>query len=173
MKYLWRLKTTRSRIAFSRKEQPLTCLSIALNYLDYEVSPAELKAGDPVDLITFQSLLTVAQSVGFDGQYITWKSWIEKAKLNDIVIANLGEKGTVLIQKRRKDRLLVNDPLNQTVLISANELNVDDNNFDCLKIENPRHLKRNNFDRMMGIVLVIRGLRTSHSSYLALLFCIA
>ena len=154
MKYLWRLKTTRSRIAFSRKEQPLTCLSIALNYLDYEVSPAELKAGDPVDLITFQSLLTVAQSVGFDGQYITWKSWIEKAKLNDIVIANLGEKGTVLIQKRRKDRLLVNDPLNQTVLISANELNVDDNNFDCLKIENPSHLKRNNFDRMMGIVLV-------------------
>ena len=154
MNFLWRLKTTRSRIAFSSKEQALTSLAIALNYLGYELTPAELKAGDPIELINFNSLLSIAQSIGFKGTYTTWKKWIFNAKVNEIVIANLAQSGTVVLQKRKNNRLLINNPLRRTLSISVDDLTCQYDDFECLILNNPAQLRKSSFDRMVGIVLM-------------------
>ena len=103
MKKLLGFKRTRSRIAFSKKEQAITALSIVLEYYGYDITPAALKGGNSIDILTFESLLQIAKNIGFAGHYTILGDWLDTARPHDISLINAYNIGTVVLQKGSKN----------------------------------------------------------------------
>ena len=153
MKNFLRFKRTRSRISFSKKEQAVTSLSIALEYYGYNVTPAALKGGNSIDILTFESLLEVAENIGFSGYYTTLADWLVQAKPRDISLINAYNLGTVVLQKSGKNSLSVNNPIKQTEAVNTKSFVQQYTECQCLVLSNPNGLKKVDRKRMSGLVL--------------------
>lgn len=153
MKNFLKFKRTRSRIAFSRKEQAVTALSIALEYYGYNITPAALKGGNSIDILTFESLLEIAENIGFTGHYSKLGDWLVKANPHDISLVNAYNMGTVVLQKSSKNTLLVNNPVRQEKFENTKNFSEQYSECQCLILSNPDGLKKVDRMRMIGLIL--------------------
>lgn len=153
MNHFFRFNRTRSRISFSKKEQAITALSIALEYYGYDITPASLKAGHSIEMLTFESLLEIAENIGFTGFYVTLGDWLAKAKRHDISLVNAYNIGTVVLQKRSNKTLIINSPVKQEQSVDINSFAEQYSECQCLMLANPDGLKKTDRTRMIGLVL--------------------
>ena len=102
-------KGTRPRkIAFTRREQAITCLAILMAQVGYEVSAAELRKGRNIKQCQYSNLDMIANEHGFELETVK----IENAETNiqgsQLTIANVKREGTVLIYKEGNQYVLDN-----------------------------------------------------------------
>lgn len=153
MKIFNKFKRTRSRISFSKEEQPITALSIALEYYGYDITPAALKGGNSIDILSFESLLEIAENIGFSGHYTILSDWLVKAKPYDISLVNVYNIGTVVLQKSSGNMLLVNNPVRQDQLANGKDFSEQYSECHCLILANPDGLKKVDRLRLMELIL--------------------
>ncbi|MAJ62219.1 MAG: hypothetical protein CBC48_21125 [bacterium TMED88] len=153
MKKLLGFKRTKSRLAFSKKEQAITALSIALEYYGYDITPAALKGGNSIDILTFESLLKIAKNIGFAGDYTILADWLDQAKPHDVSLINAYNIGTVVLQKDNKNTLILNNPVKQEQRVDIKSFVEQYSECQCLTLSNPNGLKKADRIRMIGLVL--------------------
>lgn len=153
MKKLLGFKRTKSRLAFSKKEQAITALSIALEYYGYDITPAALKGGNSIDILTFESLLEVAENIGFAGSYTILADWLDQAKPHDVSLINAYNIGTVVLQKDNKNTLILNNPVKQEQRVDIKSFVEQYSECQCLTLSNPNGFKKADRIRMIGLIL--------------------
>ena len=132
MKKLLGFKRTKSRLAFSKKEQAITALSIVLEYYGYDATPAVLKGGYSIDILTFESLLQIAKNIGFAGHYTILGDWLDTASPNDVSLINAYNIGTVVLQKVNKNTLIFNNPIKQEQRVDIKSFVEEYSECQCL-----------------------------------------
>jgi ABC-type bacteriocin/lantibiotic exporter with double-glycine peptidase domain len=97
------------RLAFSRPEQAITCLSILFEYQGYMISASELRRGRPLSQCQYGSIVAMAEELGFS---MTENSLIDlrtNGLSNLRTIVNLPDQGPVLLTSDRS-AVWVNNP---------------------------------------------------------------
>ena len=168
MRILKEFKKTRSRVAFTQQEQAITSLSIALNYLGYEITPAALRNGRSIQDHGLEELGEIARQIGFRWRLDTTRAWVEKTEINDVVIARVKGQGTVVVQKIKDGGVLINNPLGKQIRYRKGSLDNLLETSSCLVISNPKGLNRNEFKRMGGIALSDKRFRNISAAVLLL-----
>lgn len=100
--------TTPRRIAFSEKEQAITCLSMLLEEYDYSISASEIRKGRPLEQCQYKSLTHLAQELGFCLTEEVAGSSLAPSKKHHHRIIDHETEGTVLLTIEENHIWIVN-----------------------------------------------------------------
>lgn len=116
-------RKTISRIAFSSSEQALTCLSVILESIGYEISAAEIRQGRPLNICQFFNLRELSNELGFQLKQVELTTAPLKVLAKNIpIIVNLKKEGAVTLEVDRRGKILMNHPVTGWHRLSANTL---------------------------------------------------
>lgn len=97
-KFLRNGRETVSQIAFSPAEQAITCLSIILETVGFNVSSSEIRQGRQLSKCQYSSLSALAQELGFNLIHSEMDSILADKKKQKPFIIDLKDIGTVIIE---------------------------------------------------------------------------
>ena len=120
-KFLRNGRETVSRIAFSPAEQAVTCLSIILETVGFNVSASEIRQGRQLSKCQYISLPTMAEELGFNLVSIDVGKVLVDKKMHKPFIIDLKDIGTVIIE-RDFDKYWANNPSKGWAKITADQI---------------------------------------------------